>query len=127
MTNLLQETLEIIEENGLSSTDVVWAGNRDGTYVVPWEWFAQVANVEYDSGYGGQEIASDLVVVFNNGAWLERTEYDGSEGWSYQQSPVVSYNPYPFDTVKNGDNWAPLAEMNRPGGKHMLFEEEVPQ
>lgn len=118
MTNLLQETLATIQAHGLTSNDVLWVGSSDGNYALDWNRFAQVANIEYDAGYGGQEIASDLVVVFNNGAWLERTEYDGSEDWSYQSRPLMNPIAKPFRTVKSGNLWASVGEMNRPGGKY---------
>lgn len=40
----------------------------------------------YDSGYGGQELFG--WVVFKDGTWLERGEYDGSEWWAYKEPPT---------------------------------------
>jgi len=42
---------------------------------------------EYDSGYGAQELYG--AIVFKDGSWLERTEYDGSESWKYKRTPTV--------------------------------------
>lgn len=42
---------------------------------------------DYDDGYGGQELFG--LVLFDDGSWLERYEYDGSECWSYKYSPTV--------------------------------------
>lgn len=39
----------------------------------------------YDNGYGGQELFG--YIVFTDGTWLERAEYDGSEWWTYKQIP----------------------------------------
>ena len=36
-TTLLQETIEILNDNGKSSTDVEWVGKYDGYYT--WEEF----------------------------------------------------------------------------------------
>ena len=44
-------------------------------------------NVEYDDGYGSQELEG--IVLFKDGTWLEREEYDGSEWWRYLTPPTV--------------------------------------
>ena len=44
-----------------------------------------ILDQEYDSGYGGQEL--DGIIVFNDGSWLSRGEYDGSEWWEYNTTP----------------------------------------
>jgi hypothetical protein len=41
---------------------------------------------EYDDGYGGQELFG--YVVFKDGTWLSRAEYDGSEWWEYNKTPT---------------------------------------
>lgn len=43
-------------------------------------------NVEYDDGWGGQWLFG--IVVFSDGTWLERGEYDGSEWWEHKQLPT---------------------------------------
>lgn len=42
---------------------------------------------EYDDGYGSQELFG--FVLFDDNSWLERYEYDGSEHWIYQKTPVL--------------------------------------
>lgn len=101
MSNLLQETIDILKEHGKSEGDVLWVGRigenevydyydsqevRCPTVKNTWGWFRLKANFEYDNGYGGAEIPPSLVVV---GAdfWLERHEYDGSEWWEYKIMP----------------------------------------
>jgi len=81
--NLLQETLTEIAERGHSVDDVIYVGSRDG-YSCSWEQFTELADREYDSGYGSQEVAADLEIHFTDGSWLERWEYDGSEGWDFR-------------------------------------------
>lgn len=80
MPNLLTETVEVLESFGKKPSDVDWVGGVDVWF--SWEEFAAVADVIYDSEYGGQEVASDLVVV-GNGWWMVRSEYDGSEWWEF--------------------------------------------
>ena len=31
----------------------------------------------------------NIVIVFEDGTWLERGEYDGSEWWEYKQKPTL--------------------------------------
>lgn len=114
MTNLLEETREEIASNKHTLAQVAWVGSRSGKYAISWEAFEEIANIEYDSGYGGQKVANDLVVVFTDGSWLERSEYDGSEWWSYCKTPMPESDATPFKTVKSGESWASILEMNLP-------------
>lgn len=102
--NLFEETdRKIHEVAGKTWGDITWIGISDKTemwddatnsYIpIPacefdiWE-FIEVANtIEYDAGYGTQEINKHLVIVFEDGSWLERAEYDGSEWWEYKDTP----------------------------------------
>jgi hypothetical protein len=43
---------------------------------------------EYNNGYGTQELFG--TVVFADGTWLTRGEYDGSEWWDYHKCPSRS-------------------------------------
>ena len=45
---------------------------------------------DYGDGYGEQELFG--LVWFNDGSWLERWEYDGSEGWVYKTTPKIPDN-----------------------------------
>lgn len=50
-TTLLQETIEILNDNGKSPTDVEWVGKYDGYYT--WEEFEkQAKDISYDSVRG---------------------------------------------------------------------------
>ena len=116
-TNLLAETLEVLSESDKAPEDVLWVGSRDGKRAMSWKTFAAIADFSYDSGFGGQEIASDLVVVGSDW-WLERGEYDGSEWWEFRTRPELNHENEGFTSVRNGYSWATIEEMNRPGGKH---------
>lgn len=119
MANLLKETLLVLEQVSLTPGDVNWVGSRDGKYAISWEQFESIANVEYDAGYGGQEIVVDLVVV-GSGWWLSRGEYDGSEWWNYNSPPAIDADHQPFTKVKDphGSSWVSIEEAQRPGGKY---------
>lgn len=97
--NLLSETLEKMEQSGKTFKDVeqvtwevvVKREWKDGkrTYETEqcwcsWETFAEAAHtIDYDDGYGSQEIEETLEILFKDGSWMQRREYDGSEGWAY--------------------------------------------
>jgi len=83
--NLLKETIEIIISNGKSVKNVVWVGNRKRK--IAWEKFSAIADIEYDEGFGGSEIAADLIIAGEDW-WLERGEYDGSEWWEFKTMPI---------------------------------------
>ncbi len=118
MANLLKETQEILKEKNKSLSDVMWCGSEEfGWFSV--DKFKEIADIDYDSGYGGQEIAKDLLLVGKD-FWLERGEYDGSEWWEYRTTPIKPEKHTTPSTLHNGDSWATLEEMNREGGKHQL-------
>lgn len=98
--NLLSETLAKMEAYGKKFTDVrevqwvVLSKDTECTDVYKrgveykrctWDTFSKVATkIDYDNDYETPEIEESLIVLFNDGDWLERWEYDGSEGWEYR-------------------------------------------
>ena len=115
MVNFLRETIESIGETNHSEQDVMFVGSADGEYRVSWDKFKEISNFEYDNGYGGQEVAYDLIVYFKDGSWLERYEYDGSERWYF----VGLKNFREDDDYKGFDNvigngyWESLRGINK--------------
>ena len=83
--NLLEETIDSLKLYGKSIRDVKWVGTRADS--MSWEAFADVANKDYDNGYGTNYVCLDLMVVGDNW-WLERFEYDGSELWQFKTLPT---------------------------------------
>ena len=85
MMNLLEETMYKLKQYNKTSSDVLWIGtNKKYT---TWEQFAQIANLQYNDGYGGPEIYMDLKIVGSDW-WLERYEYDGAERWVFKTYPT---------------------------------------
>jgi hypothetical protein len=84
--NLLIETSHMMEAYHKAAEDIAWIGGKD-FYIDIEDFFFAAKNTDYDNGYGSQEIAFDLVIVFKDGSWFSRTEYDGSEGWRYNECP----------------------------------------
>lgn len=106
--NLLKETIDTLNEYGRTENDVCWVGNKDIWF--DFEHFKQIANQVYDSGFGSQQVATDLLVVGENW-WLERHEYDGSEWWEFKELPN---KPSIHNKVKTviGGMWEGLEEIN---------------
>ena len=80
-TNFLEETIKVLTNNGKSVDDVCFV--TDTNFWCTWKEFSEKANFYYDRGYGMVEINETLYIVGNNW-WLERWEYDGSEGWYFK-------------------------------------------
>jgi len=113
--NLKDETLEIMAEHGKTKEDIVWIGCRD--FAIGPATFWRLADRMYDSGYGWQEVATDLLVVGDNW-WMERHEYDGSEWWEYKEPPKMPFVCKDVQRIIRGPNqtgWSKLAEMNEEG------------
>lgn len=92
MSNLLHQTkAHILNNKKVRIEDIVYIGNPfTRAYIESWEEFEKVADFEYDSGFGCQEIMPGLRIVFKDGSFMSRWEYDGSEGWGYE--PVIDYS-----------------------------------
>ena len=87
MAKLLEQTLDAMKHVGQGIKDVAWVGTRD--FHTTWAQFAkEVMDYEYSDGFGGAEVEGSLKVVFHDGTWLERGEYDGSEWWAYKKLPT---------------------------------------
>lgn len=52
-----------------------------------WDKFLNSLDFNYNCGYGGQELYG--TVWFENGTWLSRGEYDGSEWWEFNETPDI--------------------------------------
>jgi hypothetical protein len=107
MTNAKEELLAKLKTNNLAikcayirtDRNSYWDNNdnyiqpapillREGHSIGEYEEFLHKLDFEYDSGYGGQELYG-TVWLMEEGTWLERGEYDGSEWWNYQRCPKV--------------------------------------
>jgi hypothetical protein len=102
MTNLLSETTAKLESIGKAPEDIVHIGNQ--VYSCTWDEFTQLADFDYDSGFGSPEVASDLVILFDDNSWLERGEYDGSEWWRYVKAPPIPSNPKSITRLNRHDD-----------------------
>ena len=80
--NLLLETLDVLADQGYRLADIEWVGCSE--FEIPLNRFIELADREYDAGYGKEEVCPDLIVSLKDGSWLERRGYDGAEWWDYQ-------------------------------------------
>lgn len=86
--SLWDETVGFLESEGYCEGDIYAIfGDK---FQVTLENFREVAQkTHYNSGYGSQEVACDLVIMLVDGKWLRRTEYDGKEEWTLEQVPEI--------------------------------------
>ena len=90
MVNAKEELLLLLKSRGLNVSNIeaynvhFKCESLKGTDP---EELLSFLNKEYDSGFGCQELEG--TVLLNNGTWLERGEYDGSEWWDYMVRPTV--------------------------------------
>lgn len=110
--NLWKETLEIIENNGRKFDDVTLIHGKE--FAITKEQFLELANVDYDNGYGGVEVAEDLVIEGKDFYMLRKT-YDGSEWWEF-----IDLKPkhYPIERIQRlvrdeEHYWANLKDLNK--------------
>jgi hypothetical protein len=114
MTNFLEETIDDIKSSGHAIEDVVFIGSLESGFACrDWAHFAELANFEYDSGFGSQKIATDLIISFSDKSHMWRHEYDGSESWHYTK-PIELPTETKETKILGGDNymWKSLEEMN---------------
>ncbi len=90
MDNLLKETERELKGEGYTFDDV--ASIQGENIRISVERFKELANVDYDDGYGSPEVATDLVLIMKDGCWFERVDYDGDEEWAFRKCPQILEN-----------------------------------
>lgn len=107
--NLLEETIKALEDNGKSTVDVEWIGCNE--FKISLADFMRLANVEYDEGFGLQNVAKDLVLVGED-FYLERLCYDGSEKWVMKMIPKEPSEMRPITSLISKEGWETLKQIN---------------
>lgn len=74
---------------------------RVGYSDVDWEKFLEKIDVEYDPCFGCQELFG--TIWLENGTWMERFEYDGSEWWRFMKQPEVPIELRCFQSYQRPD------------------------
>lgn len=106
--NLLQETIDMLGEHGKTIYDIKWFGCDE--FAIPENQFQELFDVNYDNGFGAQEIAMDLIVCGDDW-WLEREEYDGAENWVFKTMPTKPKKERRVKTVSDG-LWSAVSDLN---------------
>lgn len=94
MINFLEETIRCLNAYGKTELDVLWVGRGFRGYDEiektrsTFADFKKKANFKYNNGFGCVTIPLDLIIVGED-FWLERSQYDGSEWWSYKTFPEM--------------------------------------
>ena len=82
--NLYKETIREIEKSKHTVEDVAAiVDDQKQERADIYKFLEQAKTVDYDDGYGCAEINESLRVIFKDGSYLERREYDGAEWWEY--------------------------------------------
>ena len=105
--NLWKETSEKLKEHNRAWTDVKWVGCKD--FKIPLEDVCDLFNINYSSGYGSQQVASDLMVVGED-FYMTRGEYDGSEWWDWHEMPIEPAEMKKVTGVVNEHLWGSLSD-----------------
>lgn len=116
-TNLLTETREAIAEEGHSPSDIAFIGSPSSGHACSWAEFEALADIEYQAGFGGAEVATDLVIVFTDGEYLSREESVGSEWWRINRTPTIPTQTQPVHRLV-GRCWPTLADLQNDDDKY---------
>jgi len=111
VVNLLEETKRCIRNSGHKISDIVFMGSEESGYSCTWKEFTRLANVEYDAGYGAAKVATDFIVVFEDGTKMWRGEYDGAEWWAYS-TPFKEPKEKKRITSLFGEMWDNLKDIH---------------
>lgn len=123
-TNLLLETLNILERNGKTWNDVRYVLCRS-SFFTP-EEAKPMMDFDYYSGYGSEQVELSLMVVGKDW-WLERHEYDGSEWWEFKSLPsaVGCDEKYQWSSFRN-HSWKEPEECSDWIGNKLRGESGTP-
>lgn len=95
MINAKEELLEVLKRSGKSIEDIEFAGLRYdcnpeevdlGCVTENTNFLLKSLDFLYDEDYGTQHIYG--YILFRDGSWLERGEYDGAEWWKFMIPPT---------------------------------------
>jgi len=97
MKNLYDETNTALERLNKTEDDIdfieVFFIEQHGEKYTEISTMQDMKPITYDDGFGGQMVYGHI--VFKDGTWIEREEYDGAESGEYEQKPkkgeLISY------------------------------------
>lgn len=95
MTNAKNEFLNAVGDTKIKCADIEY-GRYEGTIELilkvnhteeDYVNFLKPLDFSYDSGFGGQELFG--TIWLEDGTWLTRGKYDGSEWWEHNILPPI--------------------------------------
>lgn len=97
MTNAKEEFVSHVRDNPVLCVDLQYSDDYNQnkkTFVLKenftaeeYEAFLGALDFSYESGYGAQELFG--IILYTDGTWSERAEYDGSEWWEHKVCPAI--------------------------------------
>jgi len=106
--NAKEEFLSIISGYKLVASEIQYHDNEIGVYrdiklkplfsQVDYDIFLESFNHTYDNGFGGQNLYG--VIFCEDGVWMQRGEYDGSEWYDIYQYPDMRKSFDESDVLK---------------------------
>ena len=113
MDNLFTELVECLEDNGYKLSDIEYVYGSH--YQIRLDNFIEVAKkTRYNSGYGGQEVASDLCIRGKD-FLITRGEYDGSEWFEFISLKVPEEIEEITKLTDQSETWLSLKALNKGG------------
>jgi hypothetical protein len=111
MTILFDETVTVLESHGKTIADIEYIGSSE-TKINTNKALELMKKTNYDSGYGSQKIADNLMIKGNDFI-MTRGEYDGSEWWNYMQTdPSLPQVDTDVKSLETNIGWDSLEEIN---------------
>ncbi len=113
MINFKEEILDAIASNNKSTEDVDYVilneyqltSDSNAEYVpseIEFDHLLEVADgIIYDDGYGTVIIDDSLKIVFKDGTYMDRKEYDGSEWFEFHSTPARPSNKYKEENLRS--------------------------
>ena len=100
--------------SGHTSDQIIFIGSEKTGHRCTWGEFLVLADREYDHSYGSPKVATDLIIVFDDGHKMWREEYDGLEWWRYSTPFVVPKESRPITSlIVDGVGWKKLSDLNK--------------
>lgn len=103
--NIVDEIESTVEDTDM----ILWVGSSNGRYAMPWDSFKSAFyDTEYRVQGGYCALASDLVVMMDDGSWYEQAD----NGYFYHRwPPQLKLSFKPFSKVV-GQGSSSLEELN---------------
>lgn len=121
--NLLSETEDKLKELDLKLDDILFVACTESEYGSDYvfmnkdTFIKNAASVNYDNGYGSQEIKNNLT-IYTKTHIIYRFEYDGAECWKYVPT-IVGLDEF----LQDEKNWK---EFKFESKDYYKYEEQIP-